>query len=202
MNALVNFRANGLGNLTVTHKQRQAAMDEITSAYRAKAAAVAKSANVSKQATTGGASTVTETASRELGRDAFLQLLVVQLQHQDPLEPVDNSAMLAQLAQFSALEQSESLNSNFEFLAGNIDQLNFISSQGLLGKYVEGLNQDGQISTGTVDSVYLDGSIVVLNVGGDILNMSNVLAIRDQAPEGAGGGSGSGGGEGGDSSGS
>lgn len=40
----------------------------------------------------------------ELGKDAFLQLLVTQLQHQDPLDPQDNSAFLAQLAQFTSVE--------------------------------------------------------------------------------------------------
>ncbi len=41
----------------------------------------------------------------ELDKDAFIQLLVTQMKYQDPLEPMDNSQMLAQLAQFTALEQ-------------------------------------------------------------------------------------------------
>ena len=40
-----------------------------------------------------------------LGKDAFLQLLVTQLRHQDPLSPDDNTQYIAQLAQFSSLEQ-------------------------------------------------------------------------------------------------
>jgi hypothetical protein len=61
--------------------------------------------------------------------------------------------------------------------------LNFISAQGLLGKYVEGMNEDGEVTTGFVDSVYLDGSIVVLNVDGEIMPMSGVLSIMSEAPE-------------------
>jgi flagellar basal-body rod modification protein FlgD len=182
MNALVSFRANGLGNLTVTHKQQQEVNAEITSTYRAKLAAMAKSAAATKT-TTKEATTVTEAASKELGRDAFLQLLVLELQNQDPLEPVDNSDMIAQLAQFSSLEQMESLNNSFETLSGNVDQLNFISAQGLLGRYVEALNESGQPVTGKVESVYLDGSIVVLNVDGEIVPMSGVLSIANEAPE-------------------
>jgi len=41
----------------------------------------------------------------QLGRDAFLQLLTTQLAHQDPTAPQDNGEMIAQLAQFSSLEQ-------------------------------------------------------------------------------------------------
>ncbi|MBL7647102.1 MAG: flagellar hook capping protein [Candidatus Hydrogenedentes bacterium] len=121
--------------------------------------------------------------TKELGRDAFLQLLVLELQNQDPLEPVKNSEMVAQLAQFSSLEQMEALNGSFELLSGNVDQLNFISAQGLLGKYVEGMNEDGEVKTGFVDSVYLDGSIVVLNVDGEIIPMSGVLSVMSEAPE-------------------
>ncbi len=44
-----------------------------------------------------------------LGKEAFLSLLVTQLQHQDPLDPQDNSEFLAQLAQFSSLESLQTM---------------------------------------------------------------------------------------------
>lgn len=187
MNALISFRANALGNLNVTHKQRQDAAAAITSTYRAKVASLARQHLHTKQ-TDGAAAPEPSSAppSNELGRDAFLRLLVLELQNQDPLDPVDNGEMIAQLAQFSSLEQMEKLNGGFEALAGNIDQLNFISAQGMLGTYVEGLNSGGQPITGTVNSVYLDGSIVMLNVDGQILPMSGVMSVSRAAPETAG----------------
>ena len=58
---------------------------------------------------------VNETSyEKELGRDAFLRLLVAQLQHQDPLNPMESSEFTAQLAQFSSLEQLFSINDNLE----------------------------------------------------------------------------------------
>jgi len=48
--------------------------------------------------------------SRDLGKEAFLKLLTVQLKNQDPLEPIKNEAFVAQLAQFSSLEQLQNIN--------------------------------------------------------------------------------------------
>ena len=58
--------------------------------------------------------TTTREPRNELDRDAFLQLLIVQLQHQDPLNPMDDRDFIAQMAQFSALEQMVQLNQTFE----------------------------------------------------------------------------------------
>jgi flagellar basal-body rod modification protein FlgD len=49
-----------------------------------------------------------------VGKDAFLKLLITQMRYQDPLSPMDNEAFLAQLAQFSSLEQMQQLNQNFD----------------------------------------------------------------------------------------
>lgn len=182
MNVLVDFRANALGNLSVTHRQQQEAHADITSTYRAKMAALSRNTAAAKQAGNSPPPSLANPDGNELGRDAFLQLLVLELQNQDPLEPVDNAEMVAQLAQFSSLEQMEKLNGSFELLAGNVDQLNFISAQGMLGRHIEGVNEGGQAVTGTVDSVYLDGSIVMLNVSGEIVPMSGVLSITGQGP--------------------
>ncbi len=53
----------------------------------------------------------------ELGRDAFLQLLTTQLTNQDPLNPMENEAFVAQLAQFSSLEANIGMQSSLEDLS-------------------------------------------------------------------------------------
>jgi flagellar basal-body rod modification protein FlgD len=53
-----------------------------------------------------------------LGKDAFLSLLVAQLQHQDPTQPMEDSQFLAQLAQFSSLEQLQNVNQKLDTIAG------------------------------------------------------------------------------------
>jgi flagellar basal-body rod modification protein FlgD len=57
------------------------------------------------------------TQPEPLGKDAFMTLLVTQLQHQDPTQPMDDSAFLAQLAQFSSLEQLQNLNEKLDSIA-------------------------------------------------------------------------------------
>lgn len=68
-----------------------------------------------------------------LQKDDFLKLLITQLKQQDPLDPVDNQAMLSQLAQFSSLEQMSNLNKNFEN-ANSVS--NFMEATRLIGKEV------------------------------------------------------------------
>jgi flagellar basal-body rod modification protein FlgD len=52
-----------------------------------------------------------------LGRDAFLQLLVTQMSHQNPLQPQEDGAFIAQLAQFSSLEQLTNIDSTLKGMA-------------------------------------------------------------------------------------
>lgn len=80
--------------------------------------------------TTGASGIASKTnktdTSNTLDKDAFLQLLVTQMQYQDPLEPTDNTEYMSQLAQFSELESMNNLNSAYS----NSQAL------GLVGEYV------------------------------------------------------------------
>jgi flagellar basal-body rod modification protein FlgD len=132
-----------------------------------------------KAADTGSqTNTIFGGANSELGKDSFLQLLVLQMQNQDPLEPTDNAEMIAQLAQFSALEQMNNLNEKFAEFAGNLDQLNFLTASGMIGREVSGIDVDGELLEGTVDGVQLIGSVVYLTVGERQMSMAGVETIR------------------------
>lgn len=75
---------------------------------------VKKSSNTNAASGLGGKTANGQT----LGKDAFLQLLVTQMQHQNPLDPQDNSEFVAQLAQFSSLEGITSLNDSVNAITG------------------------------------------------------------------------------------
>ncbi len=199
MNALVAIRSNATGLLSPSPAQRQSVAVRLqeTAAARAgnlSAAPAAAAMGLNESQSAGGA---TEVAGGELGKEAFLQLLVLQLQNQDPLEPVGNADMLAQLAQFSALEAQTNLNESFDALSSNVDQLNFISAAQLLGKTVTGVDLNGELRTGVVESIQLDGSVVVLTVDGGFMSMAGIVSIEPgqvagsvMVPESAGSGAG------------
>lgn len=87
------------------------------------------------------------TGTSSLGKDAFLQLLVAQLQHQDPLQPQDNSEFVAQLAQFSSLEELQNLSGT----------LNNSQALSIVGKYaVVEVGKSSGLSSTTLVSGYVD----------------------------------------------
>lgn len=174
MNALVGIRANATGLYRPTPAARKTVAQSLAETARLSQLAALKPAATLKAT---GPSAAQRVLGQELSRDAFLRLLVLQLQNQDPLTPQGNEAMLAQLAQFTALEQMNNLNESFERLSGNIDQLNFISATQLLGRTVTGLANDGTPRTGVVEGVHLDGSVVILTVDGEPLSMAGVIRI-------------------------
>ena len=111
-----------------------------------------------------------------LDKDTFLQLLVEQMKYQDPLAPTDSAQMIAQLAQFTSLEQMNNLNENFQELAGNIDQLNFLSASSMI-ETRGGHGADGSTISGDVSGITMKGSIVYLTVGDQQLSMAGVQTI-------------------------
>jgi flagellar basal-body rod modification protein FlgD len=95
-----------------------------------------------------------------IGQEEFIRLFLTQLTNQDPLEPVDNSQFLAQMAQFTSLEQSRLLNENMtNLLAFNS------SNQGLelLGRNVEVANGSSTFS-GLVEGINFDSQGVMLTI--------------------------------------
>ncbi|MFA5239048.1 MAG: flagellar hook capping FlgD N-terminal domain-containing protein [Phycisphaerae bacterium] len=124
-------------------------------------------------------STTAITSASSIQTD-YMKLLITQLQNQNPLEPLDNNDMAAQLTQFSQLQQLESMNTNFAKVLESVEH-NYASS--LIGKEVSfvGETQAGttDIVSGTVEQVYnnVDGQIV-LSAGGYTLSLADVLSVK------------------------
>ncbi|WP_415766782.1 flagellar hook assembly protein FlgD [Pseudomonas sp. ZB1P45] len=94
--------------------------------------------SIKTSTTTDGLASATNSATgkKALGKDAFLQLLVTQLKNQNPLEPQDNGAFVAQLAQFSSLEGITTLNDTVSGLASNYNSSQALQASSLVGRSV------------------------------------------------------------------
>lgn len=83
-----------------------------------------------------GTSDTTETASSEMGKDDFLTLFIAQLENQDPLSPMDDTQTLAQLAQFSSLEQLTNISEALDGLADSLSEMQQVGATSYIGKTV------------------------------------------------------------------
>src|SRR6056297_2397837 len=100
---------------------------------------------------------------KELGQDAFFKLLITQLQNQDPLKPMEDKEFIAQMAQFSSLEQMNNMNQNFNKLM-DVQRVNQNSS--LIGKTVERISFEGDKTYAHLD-----------NESSSKINVDNITAI-------------------------
>ncbi|MCD1600351.1 flagellar hook assembly protein FlgD [Rheinheimera aquimaris] len=122
------------------------------------------------------------TNNSAISQEEFIKLFLAQLNYQDPLEPVDNSEFLAQLAQFSSLEQSRQMNDNIVGLLGMNSSNQALT---LLGKSVQVTTQTGASFTGTVQAVSYNAgapSLTVRNADGsfiDRITLSQIKLVQD-----------------------
>ena len=112
------------------------------------------------------------TVNHSLGKDDFLKLLIAQLSNQDPTSPIENTEFIAQMAQFSSLEQMTNMSAEFTKLAG-VFRVSEASS--MLGKTVE-LNVGDTTTTGVVQAATREEKPRVM-VGGRYYTMDQISAI-------------------------
>ena len=121
-----------------------------------------------KEIYTGREEAVQRQTIKDLDKDVFLQLMITKLQNQDPLSPTDDTEFLAQLAQFTTLEQMTNLASTTEM------------SQGfsMVGKYVSvKVGEENIIAK--VDSVVSKNGKIQLNIGGYLFEMDDIQEVFD-----------------------
>ena len=111
-------------------------------------------------------------SSKELGKDDFLKLLITQLSNQDPTAPMEDTQFIAQMAQFSSLEQMTNMNESFAKMTAFVNSSEAAST---LGKTVE-LNVGDTTTTGTVEGATRGENPQIL-VNGMYYNMDQIKAI-------------------------
>ncbi len=133
-------------------------------------------ASVSSVGNTGSAAqTALAKTTKELGKDDFLKLMLTQLRYQDAQDPVKDKEFIAQMAQFSALEQTTNMTKSFEKVAKRIQNNEALA---ILGQQVTAVrSSDGALIDGFVSSIRFtddepevtimkpDSSITVVSLG-------------------------------------
>ncbi|WP_461205736.1 flagellar hook assembly protein FlgD [Clostridium sp. DL1XJH146] len=117
-----------------------------------------------------------ELTQKSLGKDDFLKILTAQLQYQDPMESMDNSEYIAQMAQFSSLEQMQNLSDNLMTL---ISLQNTQLGASLIGKEVK-VSRDGEIYSGIVSKTSNLDSELTMTIDGKQFNVSEIEEIIGQ----------------------
>ena len=114
------------------------------------------------------------TASQQLGNDDFLKLRITQLAHQDPLSPMENTEFIAQMAQFSSLEQITNMSTGFTRLAS---MLNNSEASSVIGKTVDIVSGETRV-TGTVEAAVRGEKpqVVVNGVPYETANIERIYA--------------------------
>ena len=114
---------------------------------------------------TGG---VTASKDSALGKNDFMNLLVAQLQNQDPLNPMDSTAFTSQLAEFSSLEQLANVNENLEYLQMYQSSINNAQAVSFIGKNIDALGNSIQLESGENEDIHFelkqDSSSLVINI--------------------------------------
>ena len=111
----------------------------------------------------------------DMGKDAFLKLLVTELKHQDPTQPMQDREFISQMAQFSALEQMTNVSKSMDALNRSARSSEAYS---LLGKRVEAFNPaTGRAVEGEVSRIYYRENDIRLLVNGTELGLSDVHAV-------------------------
>ncbi|OXM15988.1 flagellar hook capping FlgD N-terminal domain-containing protein [Paenibacillus herberti] len=117
-----------------------------------------------------------------MGKDSFLQLLVAQLKYQDPLKPADNTTYIAQLAQFSSVEQLTNISGQL-----NVQGQNLGLTSDLIGRTVQWDVYDaaGKLTTekGVVESIILKDGLQYIVSGGKNIPLDALKQVDSENKE-------------------
>lgn len=115
-----------------------------------------------------------------LGKDQFLKLLITQLKYQDPINPVQDQEFIAQLAQFSSLEQMQNLNTNLSDMMLAQQKLTALGqATQMIGQQVELQSKEGEHLFGKVSGVQFKDGWPQIMVDGRLYDFTEVVAIRE-----------------------
>ena len=125
-------------------------------------------AGTNQSASTTNTDKTTTKKGDNLGKDDFLQLLITQLRYQDPMSPMEDKDFIAQMAQFSSLEQMQNMNTS----------MLMSQASGLIGMKVTWNDSTAKEQTGVVESVRMVDNVPKLVIGNTSIELSKVTSVE------------------------
>ena len=129
----------------------------------------------STTSTTATPNQIQRSTGGTLGKDDFLKLFVAQLQHQDPMNPMQDQDFMGQMAQFTSVEQLTNMATSIKLMNTASQSTQSIA---LIGKTVSWKKEDGTTGEGVAKSVsFADGKITIA-VGDATITPSEIESVR------------------------
>jgi flagellar basal-body rod modification protein FlgD len=126
------------------------------------------------------AQTTSSVPKKEMGKEQFLQILVAQLQNQDPSQPMQDGEMITQMSQLSVLEQLSNLNQSFTTYL-NSNQKDLSQYANMLDKKVTWTNPDtAQQESGIVTGIKNMNNQVYFTIDNQVVPASEIIAVEDK----------------------
>jgi len=124
-------------------------------------------------------------AKNDMGKDTFFQLLITQLQNQNPLNPMDGAEFTSQLAQFSELEKLDNMNSSMDYLRLYMASLNNAQAVDFIGKEIEASGDSVQLPEGGSASLGYelgdDAGSVTINIYDQDMKLVRTVEVGSQS---------------------
>jgi flagellar basal-body rod modification protein FlgD len=123
----------------------------------------------------------TKDATKTLGKDDFFKILITQLQHQDPSKPLEDKEFIAQMAQFTSLEQLSNMNTEMKALRQAMGL-----SPAFIGKMISWSKTDSigntVIKSGIVDALKYKDGIQYASVGEEEVSLDQIVKVTNPSP--------------------
>lgn len=129
------------------------------------------------QISTNSATNVARTSSNALDSSQFMEILMAQLTHQNPLEPMNNAEMMSQFSQLNSLQELRDIHTAMDKLSAS-NQVIYLAS--LIGKTVKVNHPDGNVLEGVVEEVITEKDNPQLRIGTEKVSANDVIEVKGE----------------------
>jgi flagellar basal-body rod modification protein FlgD len=129
------------------------------------------------QVTANNAAKTAVANTKNMDSDQFMQILLAQLTHQNPLEPMDNAEMMSQFSQLNSLQELREIHTGMDKLSSS-NQVIYLSS--LIGKTVKVNRTDGKVIEGVVEGVVTEKDNPQLRIENEEYPLDDVIEIEGE----------------------